>query len=149
MRRMIPMVVVATAVGVVVGGLVTGTSAGAVVKAQAVVEQNNPAFHPFQTTVSPKSGFCETVDVPIANRLVLEYVSAYVEDSTTELLTISTVAGGTSVDHYFTLVQSTGLPSISLASQSIRLYADPSTQVTVCTSGLGIVSLSGHLVPLG
>jgi hypothetical protein len=119
------------------------------VKAQAVVEQNNPAFHPFQTTVLPKSGFCQTIDVAAGNRLVIEQVSAYVEDAETDFVTFSTVAGGTTVDHYVTLVQSQKLSTIMLGSQAVRFYADPSTQVTVCNTGLGVVSVSGYLVPLG
>src|SRR6266700_291492 len=106
MRRIIPWVLVAAATGVVVGNIVAGTAAEAIVKTQAVIEQNNPAFHPFQTTVTPKSGFCQTIDVAAGNRLVIEQVTAYVEDATADFLTFSTVAGGTPVDHYVTLVQS-------------------------------------------
>jgi hypothetical protein len=149
MRRMSAWLVLATVIGVGVGSLITGNAAGAIVKAQAVIEQNNPAFHPFQTTVSPKSGFCQTIDVPAGDRLVIEYVSAYVEDSTADFMTFSTVAGGSTVNHYVTLVQSQDLSSISLGSQAVHFYADPSTQVSVCDSGLGIVSVSGYLVPLG
>ncbi len=149
MRRIIPWVLVAAATGVVVGNIVAGTAAEAIVKTQAVIEQNNPAFHPFQTTVTPKSGFCQTIDVAAGNRLVIEQVTAYVEDATADFLTFSTVAGGTPVDHYVTLVQSQKLPSIMLDSQAVHFYADPSTQVTVCSSGLGVVTVSGYLVPLG
>ena len=147
MRRISAFVALASA-GVVVGMLAAGGSAGASLKAQAVVEQNNPAFAPFQTTVFPKGGFCQSVDVPAGKRLVIEYVSAYVEDSTTNLLTITTIAGGSSVDHYFPLSEPTEGSSIAIGSLAIRLYADPSTQVDVCDYGLGIVSLSGYLVQL-
>jgi hypothetical protein len=149
MRRIIPWVLVAAATGVVVGSVVAGTAAEAIVKAQAVVEQNNPAFHPFQITVFPKSGFCQTIDVTAGNRLVIEYVSAYVEDASSDFVTFSTVAGGATVNHYVTLAQSQKLSTIMLGAQAVHFYADPSTEVTVCNTGLGIVSVSGHLVPLG
>jgi hypothetical protein len=148
MRRMIAFVAIAAATGLVVGGLVFGGSAGAATKALAVAEQNNPAFSPFQTTVTPKSGFCQTIDVPAGKRLVIEYISANVEDATLNNMTIQTTAGGSTVAHYFLLTPPPETSTISIGSQAVRLYADPSTQVSVCVAGLGVVSLTGYLVQL-
>jgi hypothetical protein len=111
-----------------------------------VIEQNNPAFRPFQVELTPKSGFCQTVDVPAGNRLVIEYVSARIEDPADRALTIITTAGGTTAPHWVSL--SEPFVTISVAAQDVRLYADPDTQVEVCVGGLGQVTLSGHLVPV-
>jgi hypothetical protein len=111
-----------------------------------VVEQNNPAFRPFQVELTPKSGFCQTVEVPAGNRLVIEYVSARIEDPGDRTLTILTTVGGTTAPHWVPLTEP--FVTISLAAQDVRLYADPGTEVQACVQGLGQVTLSGHLVPL-
>ncbi len=109
-----------------------------------VVEQNNPAFHPFQVELLPKSGNCQTVQVPAGKRLVIEYVSARIEDPSDRQLSITTTAGGTTAPHWVPV--SEPFITISNAAQDVRLYADPRTDVDVCVSGLGQVTLSGHLV---
>ena len=145
MRRTIAFVALALAAGVL-ASVVIGGPAGAALKAQPVIEQNNPAFDPFQIHVTPKSGFCEVANVPAGKRWVIEYVSAYVEESSNNLITVDTTAGGGTVTHYIPVVDQPGESTISIASQVVRLYADPSTDVMVCSSGLASVTLSGHLV---
>jgi len=132
----------------VLATMVIGGAAGAALKAQPVIEQNNPAFDPFQVHVTPKSGFCQEAAVPVGKRWVIEYVSAYVEESSDNLIMVDTTAGGGTVTHYIPVVDQPGESTISIASQAVRLYADPSTEVTVCSSGLASVTLSGHLVPV-
>jgi hypothetical protein len=113
-------------------------------QALKVIEQNNPAFSPFQVELTPKSGFCQTVDVPAGKRLVIEYVSARIEDPSSREISITTTAGGTTVPHWIPLTEP--FVTISNAAQDVRLYADPGTQVQACVDGLGQVTLSGHLV---
>jgi hypothetical protein len=148
MRRSNVFVAVALIAGVVVGVLVAGGSAGAGSKGQPVIEQNNPAFDPFQAQVFAKGGQCGTVDVPAGKRLVIEYVSADIEDSVTHSIVIRTTAAGSTVDHYIPLLGPPEGSTISIASQAVRLYANPSTQVGVCLTGLAVVGLSGYFVPV-
>ncbi|HZD17640.1 MAG TPA: hypothetical protein VE669_05815, partial [Actinomycetota bacterium] len=142
-------------VGILLVGLTlfvaAGTSGDGAVAASSqqalkVVEQNNPAFTAFQVELFPKSGFCQTADVPPGQRLVIEYVSARIETPSDRQLTLSTTAGGVSAQHWVPL--SDPYVTISNAAQAVRLYADPETQVEVCSTGLGQVTLSGHLVPI-
>ncbi len=147
MRRTIAFVALALASGVL-ASMVIGGAAGAALKAQPVIEQNNPAFDPFQIHVTPKSGFCQVADVAAGKRWVIEYVSAYVEESSDNLITVDTTGGGGTATQYIPVLDQPGESTISIASQAVRLYADPSTEVTVCSSGLAGVTLSGHLVPV-
>jgi hypothetical protein len=148
MRRSNVFVAVAVIAGALVAVIVAGGSAGAGSKGQAVIEQNNPAFDPFQAQVFAKSGQCGTVDVPAGKRLVIEYVSAYIEDSVAHSIVVRTTAAGSRVDHYIPLLGPPEGSSISVASQAVRLYANPSTQVEVCLTGLAAVALSGYFVPV-
>jgi hypothetical protein len=135
------------AVGTFIVAALLGSSAANSATSQQplkVIEQNNPAFRPFQVELTPKSGFCQTVEVPGGNRLVIEYVSARIEDPTDRALSIITTAGGTTAPHWVPLNEP--FVTISIAAQDVRLYADPGTEVEACVGGLGQVTLSGHLV---
>jgi hypothetical protein len=131
----------------VLAGLLGGHAASsAATQALRVVEQNNPAFTPFQVELAPKTGFCQTVAVPAGKRLVIEHVSARIETPADREISITTTAGGATAPHWFLL--SEPFVTISIASQDARLYADPGTEVRACVQGLGQVTLSGHLVSL-
>src|SRR5687767_15106022 len=117
MQRMI-VFVAAVAVAAVVGTLVAGGPAGAVGKADAVTELNNPAFDPFQAEVFPKASQCQFLDVPSGKRLVIEYVSARVETAQSREMVITTTGGGAVVDHYVPLSEE--FVTISIASQPVR-----------------------------
>jgi hypothetical protein len=131
-------------VGLVAVASLFGARAANSATALRVIEQNNPAFSPFQVQLTPKSGFCQTVDVPAGKRLVIEYVSARIEDPSSREISITTTGGGTRVSHWIPLTEP--FVTISNAAQDVRLYADPGTQVLACVDGLGQVALSGHLV---
>ncbi|HET7235811.1 MAG TPA: hypothetical protein VFK59_05200 [Actinomycetota bacterium] len=143
MRRLIAVVVAVAAIVVVAGIGGTGVASSAN-QPLRVIEQNNPAFSPFQVELFPKTGQCQTADVPAGTRLIIEYVSARVETPQDRELVVSTTAGGVTALHWVPL--SEPYVTISNAAEDVRLYADPGTEVEVCLTGLGQVTLSGHLV---
>lgn len=147
MRRLVKVLSVGlAAAGILVAAGLVGSGAANSASQQPlkVIEQNNPAFAPFQVKLLPKSGFCQTADVPAGKRLVIEYVSARIEGAGAREFSVTTTTSGVTAPHWVPL--SEPLVTISNAAQDVRLYADPGTQVEVCVTGLGQVTLSGHLV---
>ena len=144
MHRKIPFVALLAATATGALALASGGPAGDLPKPVRSIEQNNPAFRPFQADVQAKSGLCGEVAVPAGMRLVLEHASAIVEEGT-GFYAITTIAGGDKVRHYLPLPSGGGTV---VDSRQIRLYADPETPVEVCSAGLAVIALSGHLVPL-
>jgi len=132
-----------------VAQLVAPSHAGSAQQPLPVVEQRNPAIAPFQAELAPKSPFCGEVEVPAGNRLVIEFVSAGIEEASSRTIDVVTTAEGETVRHFIKLPEfEVGVENLE-GGQQVRLYADPSTTVRACIShGLGVVSLSGHLVPL-
>ncbi len=145
--------VIAAMLGIIaaasVAVLVLPGLAGSAQQPLPVIEQRNPAFTPFQVELAPKSPFCGEVEVPASQRLVIEFVSAGIEEASSRTVVIITTAGGDTVRHFIKLPEFEAGAENLEGGQEVRLYADPSTQVRACVNrGLGIVSLSGHLVQL-
>ena len=106
------------------------------------------------TPVAFNTGASSVFTVPVAQRLVIEYVSGQC-GVTGQLLAptpfIQTVTGGVTTSHFITLP--TGfIPSAEVAvqfGQLVKIYADPGTNVTVglLQQGVGCgITFSGQLV---
>ncbi len=143
---------IATMLGMIAAALiavlVVPGHAGSAQAPLPVIEQRNPAFAPFQVELAAKSGFCGEVTVPAGRRLVVEFVSGAIEETSRRTVTLVTTAGGETVRHYIKLPEFDPTIEIVEGGQEVRLYADPSTLVRACVRGLGVISLSGHLVQL-
>ena len=129
----------------------------------AVINQDsdNPARHAVgrnitlsaRTTVGSLTGTLYTV--PTNKRLVLEHLSASTNlgnDANGYNIEVDTVQGGNQVPTFFNEVPDAA--PYSSASQSVRLYADPGTQVSVVVYSSSrnpenfVVSFSGYLEDL-
>jgi hypothetical protein len=129
-----------------------------------VHEVANPASQPFQAYVSFSIASGSTSSGPIVllgvvppgKRLVIEYVTMLGESGSGKMAAwISTTVAGVSAQHYLVLTEQGplyGVPAFA-ASQPMRVYADPGTEVTGFvirsdTTGTadGNISVSGYLV---
>ena len=112
---------------------------------------------PFQRLFQPQAPngarVSQSIVVPAHKRLVIEYVSASLSQYPSGVggfVYLETRAGGQSVTYYLTDT----VQSFAKRSQSLRLYADPGTTVTVAaasgnfvTPGVGAdVEMSGYYV---
>jgi hypothetical protein len=93
--------------------------------------------------------------VPAGNRLAIETITLQIYQNTTGILApvVSTVADGRAATHALSLSYHPVDPHRSWATHSVRLYADPSSTVTI-TIAVGTIqigeftaSVSGYLVP--
>src|SRR6266545_5326499 len=98
---------IATMLGMIAAALiavlVVPGHAGSAQAPLPVIEQRNPAFAPFQVELAAKSGFCGEVTVPAGRRLVVEFVSGAIEETSRRTVTLVTTAGGETVRHYIKL----------------------------------------------
>ena len=138
-----------------------GTSA-----APLAVVSDPAALEPFQAEIDfsindGDAGASGSFTVPAGKRLVIEYASASVSLPLgqrldfVQVITASASGPTVSASHFLTpvFVTDDNTNSEVAAAQELRLYADPSTTVSVRTArnslsgpGSAIISISGHLV---
>ena len=112
---------------------------------------------PFQYTFQPSSDamsrISESITVPLHKRLVIEYISASLNQYSPGIggfVDLQTTAGGDTVYYYLT----DSITDFSKRNQQVRIYADPGTTVTVeavssnfSTPGIGSdTEISGYYV---
>jgi hypothetical protein len=151
-------------------GLTTlGLLAGALVPAHSQVTTtksiDEPGRHPYQAFVSVAiaqnflNGFGNLPKVPKGQRLVIDYVSAEINDVVTDLerlqVTLSTTGGGQGGVATLLGTEAIDQNIRSSVSQAIRLYGDPGTtpQVFVLRNSAPQaitvdVTVTGHLITL-
>jgi hypothetical protein len=140
-----------------------------VVNTPSVKDADNPARQPFHYTGSVNMGYNTwyqsfTIPVPAGKRLVIEQVSAYVTTAIVGVIPSAYVLATTGgVDAYAALPLAYGgeySDKLYLGTQSVRLYADPLTNVVMkltrsrdLNGGFngvtsGTMTISGYLVTL-
>jgi len=118
-----------------------GGTATTPTKPAEVVEQNNPAFEPYQRNLEIAG--CFGLVVPDGKRLVLEYIAAR-QLMFADYVRVATTASGNTAYYEWPLEN-------SRMAAAVRLYADPLSTVEVCGGaggGIGQIALSGYLVTL-
>jgi hypothetical protein len=130
-----------------------------------VRDVDNPGRDPFQIqlpvpiaagTNAPNAVF----QVPAGKRLVIEYVSAMGNvpvGQRVQFVNVNTFSSGSLVFHYLRATEmgtSSATPGVGyIASEAVRFYADPGTQVRVAVNrndgagtGTFTIAVSGYLV---
>jgi hypothetical protein len=123
----------------------------AAVKAALVRDADNPARNAIQFEFY-NSG-ANVYHVPASKILVIEYVSFQTVFSTPGTYSLSTTVKGVTVGHYFSPVSYVGAADAGngdwFLGTTVRIYADPGTDVTVQTIGSaasGNGAFSGYLI---
>ena len=112
-----------------------------------------PFQHTFQPTSDTDNRISETITVPAHKRLVIEYVSASLNEYPPGVggyVYLATTSGGETVYYYVT----DSVQDFNKRNQTVRIYADPGTTVTVgavsgdnTTPGIGTdTEVSGYYV---
>lgn len=126
---------------------------------------DDPGRHPFQATVTIAiaqnflNSFASLPAIPAGHRLVIEYVSAEIEDVVSDLeriqLTLTTTGGKQGATSTLLGTEAIDQNIRSSVSQKIRMYADPGStpQVFVLRNSAPqainvAVTITGHLVSL-
>jgi hypothetical protein len=122
-----------------------------VVNTPTVSDADNPARQPFQAsgtgvlTAAGETGNVPITTVPGGKRLIIEHVSVFCFAQTGQRIFLASIGvalqnvyNGANLNHYLTLSPqgSNGLDlDFYTASEQVRLYADPGTQVFVYAAG--------------
>ena len=128
-----------------------GTQDVNVVNTPSVSDADNPARQPFQAVVtgvlsaSGDTGNVPITTVPAGKRLIIEHVSVFCFAQTGQRIFLASIGvalqnayNGANLNHYLTLSPqgSNGFDlDFYTASEQVRLYADPGTQVFVDAAG--------------
>lgn len=92
--------------------------------------------------------------VPAANRLAIETITISQRQATTGVLlpTVTVISNGNSANHALPVTNHPVDPARTWGIYTVRLYADPSTQVTIAAGNVQMnefnASVSGYLVPV-
>jgi hypothetical protein len=95
----------------------------------ALAAPTQPFQHTFQIVSGGSARISESITVPLHKRLVIEYVSASLNElpAAGGSIDLQTTAGGEQVYYYLTDT----IQDFNKRNQSVRIYADPGTTVTV------------------
>ena len=118
-----------------------------------VAAPTQPFQQSFQAVSNTDTSVSQSITVPPHKRLVIEYISASLNQYSPGIggyVYLQTVAGGRKVTYYLT----NGIQDINKRNQTLRIYADPGTTVTIgagsndfSTPGIGTdTEVSGYYV---
>jgi hypothetical protein len=95
-----------------------------------------------------------TFTVPAANRLAIETITISQRQATTGVLlpTVTVISNGNAANHALPVTNHPVDPARTWGIYTVRLYADPNTQVTIAAGNVQMneftASVSGYLVPV-